>query len=300
MTTRSSGSASGPCLVGCLFASLTLLGCSSVLQGAPGTSGGGTGGGGGGAVLYEHATGSEDVLVSVDLAGWYGPLEYALRNTASFLLLGDGTAIVPAAIDLSYPGPAINPLQSSTLTEQQIQELFAAAEAAGLLGAEIDFGEPGITDQATTYLDITVDGTTFSQAAYALDYIDDDPNLSEASRAARAAARDFVTLAQAMVGGDSEQYVPTAVLAHRVSSSAETSVVPELEQEARVWPIGTAPPPIAPTYPSSCVAIAGAEAAQLVAALVAANELTPWLIGAEPPTRMAFRPLLPGDPGCQE
>ena len=301
MIIRRSGSASGPSLVGCLVASLTLVGCSSVLQGAPGTSGGGAGGGGGrGAVPYEHATGSEDVLVSVDLAGWYGPLEYALRNTASFLLLGDGTAIVPAAIDLSYPGPAINPLQSSTLTEQQIQELFAAADAAGLLGAEIDFGEPGITDQATTYIDITVDGTTFSQAAYALDYIDDDyPNLSEASRAGRAAARDFVALAQGMVGSDSEQYVPTAVLVHRLSPREQTTIDPDLEQQPRAWPITTVPPPIAATYPTSCIAMTGPEATDLFAALADANELTPWLIGTEPPARMAFRALLPGDAGCQ-
>jgi len=73
-------------------------------------------------VPSEHATGPEDVRVSVDLAGWYGPLEYALRNTASFLLLGDGTAIVPAAIDMSFPGPAILPLRSTALTEHQIQE----------------------------------------------------------------------------------------------------------------------------------------------------------------------------------
>lgn len=43
-----------------------------------------------------------------------------------------------------------------------------------------------------------------------------------------------------------------------------------------------------------------AEAIELSAALVDANELTPWLIGTEPPSRRAFRPLLPGDLGCEE
>ena len=299
MIIRRSGSASGPSLVGCLVASLTLVGCSSVLQGAPGTSGGGAGGGGG-AVPYEHATGSEDVLVSVDLAGWYGPLEYELRNTASFLLLGNGVAIVPGAIDLSYPGPAIIPLHAATVTEAQIQTLFAAAEAAGLLGAEIAYGDPGVTDQATTYVDITVDGRTYSQAAYAMDFEDpSSANMSEAARAARAALRDFISTAQALVPSDADQYLPEALLVHRLSPREQTTIDPDLEQQPRAWPITTVPPPIAATYPTSCIALTGPEATDLFAALADANELTPWLIGTEPPARMAFRALLPGDAGCQ-
>lgn len=279
--------------VGCLAASMTLFGCVSVLQGAASTS---SGNGGAGSAPYEHAPGSEDVLVSAELAGWYGPVEYALRNTASFLLLGDGTAIIPAPVPDPYPGPAINPLQSTTLTEQQIQELFAAANGAGLLGAEIDFGEPGISDQATTYVDITVDGRTVSQEAYALDIADDDsPNtLSEASRAARAALRDFISTAQEMVDSDSEPFRPDIILAHRLSSAADIS------EEPRVWPVVTVPPPIEATSSasSSCAAISGAEAVQLAAALVGANGFTPWVIGTDPPARMVFRSLLPGDPGC--
>jgi len=284
--------------IGCLAASAALIGCGSVLQGTPSPP---PGSGGPGAAPYEHATGPEDVLVSVDQAGWYGPLEYELRNTASFLLLGDGTAIVPGAQIEIYPAPAIHSLQSAQLTEQQIQELFAMAEDAGLLGAEIDFGEPGITDQATTYVDITVDGRTVSQAAYALDYTDDNsPNMPEASRAARAALRDFIAAAYAMVGADTEVFQPEALLAHRLRVSDEIPRDPEFAQEPEIWPIATAPPPLAPGQASSCVEILGREATVLHSALVEANELTTWLIGAESATRMAFRPLLPGDSGCQE
>jgi len=76
-------------------------------------------------------------------------------------------------------------------------------------------------------------------------------------------------------------------------------VDPEFEQEPRVWPFGTVPPPIAATYPTSCVVISGSEAVQVVSSLVEANEVTPGLIGTEPAARMTFRPLLPGDPGCE-
>jgi len=101
-----------------------------------------------------------------------------------------------------------------------------------------------------------------------------------------------------MAANDSEPYQSKAVLVHRLSSSAETAVDPDFGQEARVWPVATVPLPVEPPYPTSCVVIAGAEAVQLVAALAEANEVTPWLIGTDPPSRMAFRPLLPGDLGC--
>ncbi len=286
--------------MGWVLAIVVLAGCGSILEGEPDT-GDDNGAPGSGSAPYEHPTGVRDVLVSVDLAGWYGPVEYALRNTASFLLLGDGTAITPAPYAEIYPGPAILPLQSTTLTEQQIQALFAAADAAGLLGESIDYGEPGITHQATTYVDITVDGRTVSHAAYALDSEGETEfNLGAASRAARAALRDFLATAQGLAAGEGALYEPDAVLAYRLRADTEPAPEPELEQEPRAWPIPTVPPPVEEGTPNSCVAITGQEAADLLAVLQEANELTPWLIGTEPPARMAFRPLLPGDPGCEQ
>lgn len=278
---------------GCLVASVVLTACSSVLEGEPGGRNGGPSSG-----PYEHPTGAQEVLVSVDIAGGLVPLEYNLRNTAEFLLLGDGTVIFPAAVDESYPGPAILPLQSTTLTEQQIQALFAAADEAGLLGETIDYGEPGITDQATTYVDITVDGRTVSQSAYALDSEGDtEINLSAASRAARAALRDFL-VTHSQDSGNGPLYQPDKVLAYRLPTSREPPIEPENEQEPRTWPIATVPSPVAESSPHSCVAITGQQAADLLAALQEVNELTPWLIGTEPPAQLVFRPLLPGDPGC--
>ena len=285
--------------LGCLIAGVTLTGCASILQGEPDPGGGG---GGPSSAPYAHATGAADVLVSIDVAGGYTSLEFSLRDTADFLLLGNGTAIVPGAVIEIFPGPAIYPLQSATVPEGRIQELFAAAAAAGLLvDTEIDYGDPGVIDVPDTSVQLTVDGRTYSHSAYALGYEDDSsPSLSEANRAARSALRGFIDTAQAMVGVDSEQYVPDAVAAFRVSTGEPLPLEPELEQEPQPWPIATVPPPIAPSYPTSCVVITGAETVQLLAALEVSNELTPWLIGTEPPTRMAFRPLLPDDPGCEQ
>ncbi len=297
----------------CLLASVVLVSCSSVFQGEPAGGNGGprdlptlgeavARGEPGSAIPYEHPTGAQDVLVSIDVAGGYVPLEVNLRNTAEFLLLGDGTVIAAGVTDMRYPGPAINPLQTTTISEAQIQELLAGADAAGLLGGEVDYGYPAVTDLPDTSVDITVGGSTSSQSAYALGFDDGTTlGLSDSQIAAREALQNFIDTAQALVQADSEPYAPEALVAYRLSAQAAPPIEePDLVQEPRSWPIPTLPPPAPETELSSCVVIAGQEAAALLIALQEANELTPWLIGSEPPARMAFRPLLPGDPGCEQ
>ena len=278
-----------------VLASVVLTGCSSIFEGEP------EGGGGPSSGSYEHPTGGQDVVVSVRVLGGYVPLEYNLRNTPNVLVLGDGTVIVAGVMDMSYPGPAINPLQTSTISEDQIQELLTAADEAGLLSEAIEYGSPSVTDMPDTVLELTTGGRTFSHSAYALGFDDGTTlGLNDSEIATREALQGFLDTAQGLVGADSEQYVPTDVVAYRLSAQAAPPVEePELQQEPRIWPIATAPPPVAGTDLTSCVEIAGQEAAPLLPALQEATELTPWLIGTEPPARMAFRPLLPGDPGCE-
>jgi len=73
--------------VGCLLAGVALIGCGSVLQGPDDGSRGG--GGGPGSAPYDHASGAEDILVLIKVDGGFVPVEYNLRNTAQFLLLGE-------------------------------------------------------------------------------------------------------------------------------------------------------------------------------------------------------------------
>ncbi len=279
----------------CVLAALVVSGCASVFEG-DGSGGGATDQPG---TTYDHASGAEDVLVSIKSDGGYSPVEFNLRNTAEFTLLGDGTAVVQGPMIEIYPGPAINPLQSTALDEEQIQDLYAAADVAGLLDEEIDYGEPGVTDMPYTTVSITVADQTMEQQAYALGFSDDPAaGLSEDEVAAREALQGFIDAAHATVEEAAESYVPTAIAVFRLDT-AENGADPELEQEPLAWPITTVPPPYSES-PRSCVVVEGAEAAQLHEALQAANELTPWLVGAEPPAYFVFRPLLPGDPGCDQ
>lgn len=281
-----------------LTASLLLVGCASVFDSAPPD---GSAVGGPGSSPYEHATGAQDVLVSISGADGAGPQEAVAVHTTDFLLLGDGTAIVPGVVDLIYPGPAIYPLQSTALGEEQIQEFLSAAEEAGLLGEMVDFGSPALTDVINTNVTINVHGQSYRQSAYALGAAEESA-LSDPQKQARAALTTFIETARGLVGADSEQYVPTAVIAFGLSPDFST---PDdeagLEQPPQLWPIASVPrmPVTSNSGQGTCVEVTGAEVPTLLAALANANALTPWVIEGQVPTPMDFRPLLPGDPGCE-
>jgi len=170
-----------------------------------------------------------------------------------------------------------------------------------LLDGEFEYGLPGISDVNTTTVTLTIDGRTVTQSAYSLSYQEaSDTGLSAANIAARKALQGFIDTAHGLAGDGMQEYVPPSVLAYRLSAESAPPVVEEgLERQPRPWPIATVPAP-ATTSIGSCIEVTGAEATTLLAALDGANELTRWLIGAQAPTRMAFRPLLPGDPGCPE
>ncbi len=285
--------------IGAIIMVMLMSGCANVL-GRDGSAGGGADQSG--SAPYDHPTGAEDVLVSIMSDGGLVPMEYNLRNIPQFLLLGDGTAIVGGVMIEIYPGPAIPPLQSAMLNEGQIHQLFAAADDAGLLEQEIDFGEPAVADAPSTTVNITVDGRTISQSANALGSDDTSSGLSQTQVAAREALQGFIDAAHATADAASLGYQPTGVVAYRLSTEVGAPVdEPELQQPPQTWPIATAPaaPTAADASGATCVVVTGTEAETLLAALGNANELTPWLIGADPPAQMVFRPLLPGDQGCQ-
>jgi len=281
--------------LGAIIAAMLLSGCANVLQGD------GAGGSPPNPPPHDHMNGADEVLVSITSGGGFVPVEYNLRNLPQFLLLGDGTAIVSGITIAIYPGPAIAPLQSTRLNEGQIQVLLSGADAAGLLGDEIDFGEPGVTDMNTTTVRITVGGTTVVQSAYALGFDDkNSPELSQTQKDARLALQGFVDTAQGLVGSASKGYEPNAVVAYRLGAEAGQPVdEPELEQPPMAWPLSTAPELPLDTEIASCLAVTGADVPVLLEALSTANELTPWVIGTDPPSRMVFRPFLPGDLGCE-
>ena len=123
-------------------------------------------GSGGGAV--DHPTGKTDVVLQVSAGGGFVPVEYNLTQIPGFTLYGDGTVIVTGPMIEIYPQPALPNLQTTTISEEAMQEILSAAKEAGLFANDVDYGQPGITDMPTTTITINADGKTYVSNIYAL------------------------------------------------------------------------------------------------------------------------------------
>jgi hypothetical protein len=135
-----------------------------------------------------HPTGPGDVVIHIEHSpnGWGA--EYAEGSTVT--VYGDGRIVI---VPPSGPGSDGPPLPEATVlrvTEDGIQKVLRAARRAGLLQST-DFGEPGVTDQGTSVIDVTTTGEPRTTSVYALLLEEGDRGLTRTQRANRAALRDF-------------------------------------------------------------------------------------------------------------
>ncbi|MCL5735926.1 MAG: hypothetical protein M1274_10135 [Actinobacteria bacterium] len=171
---------------------LTAAGC--------GTSDGGGGGGGGGdtestvtsiSESISHPAGGDQIVLQVKSGGGFVPVEYNLTNLPEFSLYGDGRVIVSGPVIAIYPPPALPNLQTVVIPEETVQALLSAAREAGLFNNGVDYGQPGITDVATTTFIVNAEGSTYQSDVYALGMEDDATGLTMEQQQARAAVDDF-------------------------------------------------------------------------------------------------------------
>ena len=212
-----------------------------------------------------------------------------LRTTASHTLMGDGTLIVESG--KSDYDDALVTLEKGTLSEAEINDVVANADTAGLIGPERDYDQPNVTDMSTTWVTIAVDDTTYGQSAYALYFTENDDDLSPAVQKRRVQLRDFIEDLDE-IADDTVDYVPDAIVVYRMSVDQD----PEPEN-AKAWPIATAPPE--PTGSGTCIVVEGDEAYALAEAVEDAHAGDLWQVGTDAPTQFAMRPMLPGDEGCK-
>jgi hypothetical protein len=282
-------------LIPLLLVPFALAGCGAVTS-AGGSSSGATPSG------ISHPTGADDVVIQVTSDGGYVPLEVTLRAVPQFTLYGDGTVIVPGPVVMKYPGPAIYPLRTFTLSEPEVQALLTAVKDAGLLEAAApdygDMGSVGVSDQATTTLLVNADGASIRRSAYALTFESNGSRLTDAQARARRALAGFIN----------DLPMPTTDAAYTPARLA-VYVMPvqgDLQMGARpaVWPLETDLATAGTKLPDwadhRCIAVDGEDAQTLVAALSDTNELTQWLprANADIAYRLVARPLLPGEVAC--
>ena len=160
--------------------------------------------------------GSDDVVLRIESAGGFVPVDYAFANGPTLLVTGDGRVLQPAAIEGGTPQPSLKPYLQHTVDAATLQDLVRRAEQAGLLGEPPDYQEdmPPVTDMPSTTVEITADGKTWSHSAYALGF--------EEEKGVRAALADFVDEAHEVLDDpDAEPYQPDGV---RLTASEPTGV----------------------------------------------------------------------------
>lgn len=250
--------------------------------------------------------GRDDALfVSIEVGGGFVPPGSDFRQ-APVAVYSDGQAFAGGAITLQFPGPAVLPVIRSEVTPAQLDELLAAAEAAGLAGDKRDYGEPGVLDASTTTITVVADGQTHVTSIYALGH-ESSPKgdnggsggrgLTAEQREARRQAQEFAELTGSRAtAGPGKHYEPERYRVLPLDPDSNTPAPADdtgIEPDGRDWPF----PHIA-LEPNRCAVVTGADAAEFTRELQQANELTRWRTSSGEAYPLAVRPVLPHEPDC--
>ena len=257
-----------------------------------------------------YPTGSDDLVVRLRYVGGFAPPSAHMLGLPVISVYGDGTVLVPGAVPAIYPGPALSPLQLATITPAGMQVLLEAAREAGLLGPDAHYDLGGIMDATSSEFTVNAEGSVHTVSAYALfESGGRDPQNPGADPAVMEARAKLLTFQnqlanlEALLGpdvGDATPYVPTA-LQLLVTDGAPVDEQ-ALGQEPIAWPLDAPLADFGEAMPSlimgeRCGVASGSDAEKLIPLAQAANTLTPWTDG-DGVFGIAFRPLLPGEPGC--
>jgi hypothetical protein len=243
---------------------------------------------------------AEGVAIRISVGGGFVPqgLDFAAVPT---VVLHDGTVFTGGAVTLQYPGPALSPVVTGRLSARQVEELLEAAEAARL-DEERDYGMPGVTDMASTTIELDLDGRTATTSIYALGTggMDFTSGLTDEQRAARDEATRFVQeVDDAVRAAATEAYVPAAYQVQafeagepEASDGAMTHGEPQEPQPNELdWPLA------GPLETGRCTEVTGADAEALTGALESATSITRWRSAGQVFT-IAVKTVLPGTEPC--
>ncbi|HEY6056737.1 MAG TPA: hypothetical protein VIV06_01835 [Candidatus Limnocylindrales bacterium] len=217
----------------------------------------------------------------------------------------DGRVITQGPQIEIYPGPILPNLQVRRISQTAIDRLVSLARERELL-RDASYDYPGIADATTTVLTLVVDGTTYTQKAYALaEAADVDATLLPADREGRAAIRAFIdaleNVPSSEVTSPDEPYV---ALAYRlfVAPAEAVPADPNMVQAPVDWPLPSDLATIGTAWPNGgsfdrCAVVDGPDAATLRPILATANTLTPFVSNGVR-YQLIVRPLLPDEAGC--
>jgi hypothetical protein len=238
-------------------------------------------------------TGPDEVVVRVVTEGGFTAETRRPAHLPQLSVFGDGRVVVIGPTALQYPGPALPNLQEFRVTRAGLARILETARAAGLLDDAVpDYGDPGVTDQATTTVTVRADGITRRVDVYALGFRGRVSGVTPEQSEQRDRLQQFIELAgdagalgDDVVAGSERRYEPTA-LAVRVEP-ADAS-----DGETHGWPLGD-------LAGAECAVHRGADVARALDVARTAHEGDAWESAGATYT-VTFRPLLPDERTCAD
>lgn len=208
-------------------------------------------------------------------------------------VFGDGQVVVVGPTTLEFPGPALPNLQEFRVTDDGLARILRAARDAGLLAdGPPDYGDPGVTDQATTTVTVRATGTTRQVEVYALGFKGRVSGVTPEQSENRDRLERFVELSgdagalgDEVVAGSERRYEPTALAVRAEPANAS-------DGDTHAWPLGD----LAGT---ECAVHTGADLARALDVARTAHEGDAWESAGATYT-VTFRPLLPDERTCTD
>ena len=247
----------------------------------------------------DHPTGSNDLVLRIDLEGGFIAPQAQLRRVPVLGLYGDGRLIVPGPQIEIYPGPALPNLQVRTVSEDGIQAILAAARDAGLLGPDRRYDNGRIADAPTTTFTVVTEGSRHVVSVYALGMEapgDSFPSDRSALAAFQGKLSDLQSWLPAGSLGREEPFRPNELRVFVLPYQPQE----DLPQRVMDWPAGSFGGflRVIDLTDVRCGTVSGSALPAVLSAAGSANELTRWRADGRLWT-VVFRPLLPDESGCR-
>jgi hypothetical protein len=240
------------------------------------------------------------VILRIDVGGGFLAPQAQLRQVPMFALYADGRLIVPGPQIEIYPGPALPNLQVRTVSQEGIQAILAAAQAAGLLGPNRRYDAIRVADAPTTIFTLVAAGARHIVSVQALG-IEPAQGASPETEARRKLSdlqsklTDLQSWLPAGSLGPEEPFVTDELRVYVFRYQPPQ----DLMQKTIHWPLGSFQgfKPLPDNGEIRCGTLSGRDLKSVLTAARQANELTPWGADGER-WALVFRPLLPDESGC--
>ena len=222
----------------------------------------------------------EQVVVRVYDGPGFTSAIFAGRTFATLTVLGDGRVFEQGPVPDIFPGPAVLPVLTGTLTSAQLAQVIADIKQADLLRT-VDYGRPPVSDAGTVDVSVDVDGHTWIHSAYALNI-----GSAEQSPERRTLSAFIASVHKIVDPVATHAYEPMALVATAWQAAPQPGQTPgpKVKPWSGATPLGT----------GSCQVVSDPA---LVRELAGGTETTLYRQGGTT-YQLGLRPLLPGDKGC--